>query len=308
MPLNSRELDRRLQKLRKSLKGFSNNPTADEVHDLRTRTRRVEAILQALEMNSARNEKKLLAGLQSIRSHAGKVRDLDVLTGYVVGLGMKDDTNCVLRLVHHLGAQRHGKTRKLCSVVKENGSELRRRLKQARRKLDSVVDRFAKAKFDLESKSHDESEQAPLHAMSVALRLYEELAAVSNLGPRNLHTYRLEVKRLRYVLEMADTDSGKQKPFIQELKLVQGAIGQWHDWVELSEIAHHVLRHDRGCTMLHKIEETAQTKYREALKVTQQMRHRYLLPSPAKEKQKSKRSKPNAIPAPALAAASEIAA
>ncbi len=306
MPLNSRELDQRLQKLRKSLKGFPNNPTADEVHDLRTRTRRVEAILQALEMNSAGNEKKLLAGLQSIRSHAGKVRDIDVLTGYVVGLGMKDDPNCVLRLLHHLGAQRHGKARKLCSVVKENGSELRRRLKQARRKVDSAVDRFAKAKFDLES--NDESEQAPLHAMSVALRLYKELAAVSHLGPGNLHAYRLEVKRLRDVLEMADTDSGKQKPFIQELKLVQGAIGQWHDWVELSEIAHDVLRHARGCTMLHKIEETAQTKYREALKVTQQMRRRYLLPSPGKRQQKSKKSKPGATLAPALVAASEIAA
>ncbi len=87
MPLDSRELDQRLQKLRKSLKKFPSDPTADDVHQLRTRARRVESILQALEMDSASNEKKLLSGLKSIRSRAGKVRDRDVLTGYVVGLG-----------------------------------------------------------------------------------------------------------------------------------------------------------------------------------------------------------------------------
>lgn len=87
MPLDSHELDQRLQKLSKNLKEFPNDPTADDVHDLRTRTRRVESILQALEMDSASNERKLLAGLKSVRSRAGKVRDMDVLTAYVRGIG-----------------------------------------------------------------------------------------------------------------------------------------------------------------------------------------------------------------------------
>lgn len=304
MPLDSRELDQRLQKLRKSLKKFPSDPTADDVHQLRTRARRVESILQALEMDSASNEKKLLSGLKSIRSRAGKVRDRDVLTGYVVGLGMKDDPNCVLRLVHHLGVQRQHQARKLHSVVQKHAVELRRRLKQSRRKVDSVVVRFAKAKFDLERKGGGESEEGPLHAMSVALRLSKELAAVPRLGPNNLHAYRLEVKRLRYVLEMADSDGGKQQPFLQALKQVQDAIGEWHDWVELTAIAHEVLRHDRGCKTLRKIGETAHRKYREALTATEQMRHRYLPASEGDQRQKNPRSKL----APVLVAATEIAA
>lgn len=306
MPLDSHELDQRLRKLSKSLKSLPSDPTADEVHDLRTRTRRVESILQALEMDSARNEKKLLAGLRSVRSRCGKVRDMDVLTGYVVGLGVNDDPNCVLRLVHSLGVERHHQARKLHSLVENNASELRRRLKQSRRKVDSAVDRFAKAKFDLEKSSGD-VEEAPLHAMSVALRLAKELSAVSRLGSKNLHTYRLEVKRLRYVLEMTDHDSGEEKPFLQELKRAQDAIGEWHDWLALAGMAHDVLRHDQGCKTLPKIEETVQKKYHEALRVTEQMRQRYLPPSAGKAQQKSKRSKRSPVLGPVLIATSEIA-
>jgi CHAD domain-containing protein len=307
MPLDSSELDKRLKKLRKSLQGLPKDPTPDAVHDLRTRTRRVESILDALELDSGENEKKLLAGLKSVRRRAGQVRDMDVLTADVVGLGLKDDPDCVVRLVHHLGGTRQLLARKLHSTVNENGPELRRRLKQARGKVDSVVTRFSKVKFDLDNKADGKAEEGPLHAMSVALRLYKELASVPRLGQDNLHAYRIEVKRLRYVLEMADSDAGKQKPFIEELKLVQDKIGEWHDWLEMSSIAQKVLRHDRGCKLVRRIEDIAKAKFAEALRVTEEMRQRYLLPT-AKGSRKNKRTKQSEVPGPVLVAASEFVA
>ena len=87
MSLDPRQLGSRIQKLRKSLKNFSKNPTVEEVHDLRTRTRRVESILQALDLGSGGNERRILAGLKTLRKRAGKVRDMDVLTSDVIGLG-----------------------------------------------------------------------------------------------------------------------------------------------------------------------------------------------------------------------------
>ena len=57
MPLDAEELSQRLKKLSNSLQGFPKNPTVDEVHALRTRARRVESVLEALEMDSAGNEK-----------------------------------------------------------------------------------------------------------------------------------------------------------------------------------------------------------------------------------------------------------
>ena len=308
MPLDARELDNRVKKLRKILKNFPKNPAVDEVHHLRTRTRHVESILEALEMDSSRNGRKLLAGLQSVRKRAGKVRDMDVLTSDVIGLGVEDDPDCVVRLVHYLGDQRRRHAGKLYSTVKTESPQLQKRLKRSRRRLGSIADRFAKNKFALGNKKADQAAEPPVHAMSEALRLSKELAAVPRLGTDNLHTYRIEVKRLRYLLEMARMNSREQKSFIEELKHVQDAVGDWHDWVELSAIAHDLLEQHRGCKLVSKIEDTRNRKFKGALRVTEQMRQRYLpAPKGGKKPSRGRQGQP-AIPGPVLVATSEIAA
>ena len=276
MPLNSRELSRRLQKLRKSLRNFPRDPTVDEVHNLRTRARRVEYMLEALEMDSTGNEKEILGHLKSIRTRAGEVRDCDVLTSYVVGLGLQDEPGCIIRLVHHLGVKRRRHAVKLHSLVQLDAKDLRRRLRRSQRKVESLVKRFAKTRLDLKGKHKSRGEGAPLHAMSVALRLSKELAAVTHLGPNNLHSYRIEVKRLRYVLEMAEEETGEQRRLIAELKQVQDKIGEWHDWVELTVIAQEVLQHGKNCSVIKKISGTAHGKFNQALRITEELRRRYL--------------------------------
>jgi hypothetical protein len=73
---------------------------------------------------------------------------------------------------------------------------------------------------------------------------------------------RIEVKRFRYVLEMADSDHAQRKPLIDELKLVQKTIGEWHDWMELSRIACELLQRDKGCKIVQKIKQTASLRCR----------------------------------------------
>jgi CHAD domain-containing protein len=303
MPLSARELDRRVQKLRKSLKGFSTNPAPDQVHDLRTRTRRVESILQALNLASSSNERKLLAGLKVIRKRSGKVRDMDVLTADVVGLGLQDDSDCVVRLTHHLGVQRHRHAGKLHDDVQRRASELRQRLKTAQRKLDKAVERFANSKRDLDG--GDGAAGAPMHAMSEALRLSKELSEIRNLGRDNLHPYRLEVKRLRYILEIAETGGRQRNAFIQELKQVQDLIGEWHDWLELSGIARKVLKQHPDCKLVKKIEAITHKKFDQALRETEKLRRQYLQSPTAKTGPRQKRS---FKPGPVLVASSEIVA
>lgn len=304
MPLDARELHRRINKLRKSLKNFPKNPRVDEVHDLRTRTRRVESILHGLKLDLPSNQATLLKELRPIRKRAGKVRDMDVFTSYVVGLGLNDDPDCLVRLVHHLGIERHRQSKKLHNIVQQYGKDSRSRLKGARRKLDSAIQRFERSKLELDSDS--EANSAPLHAVSTALRLSQELGGVRRLGRNNLHAYRIEIKRLRYVLEIADKVSGPQHKLIQELKTVQDAIGEWHDWLELSGIARRLLPHPGRCRLSQVIEQTAARKFGEALRVTEQMRRRYLQTA---SRAKAPRSKPSkAVKGPVLVAASEIAA
>jgi CHAD domain-containing protein len=301
--LNARELDGRIRKLRKSLKGFPKDPTLEQVHDLRTRARRVEAILQALGMNVHRSARRVLAELKAVRKRSGKVRDMDVFTSHIVGLGPKDDPECVVRLVHHLGVERHRHAGKLHATVQSTAPDLRQRLKRARRRMDAILARFNKAKVDLDDKGGDQaqSDDAPLHAMADAMRLYRELAAVPRLGPNNLHAFRIEVKRLRYVLEMAEAHDQEQQPFLEELKKVQDAIGEWHDWLELTGIARHILQQHRGCKLVKKIDDICRKKYGEALRVAEQLRDRYLQANSAGKSSRRKRDEP-AIPGPVLVA------
>jgi CHAD domain-containing protein len=309
MPLNPRELGRRLQKLRKSLKNFPGDPTIDEVHDLRTRARRVEFMLEALELDSTKDEKGILEHLKSIRTRAGKVRDCDVLTSYAVGLGMQDEPGCVIRLVHHLGVERHRQAAKLHSLLQRDGKGLRRRARRARRRVESLAKRFARNKLGLESK-RAHGDDAPLHAVSVALRLSRELANVSHLGPKNLHSYRIEVKRLRYILEMAEEETGEQHRLIAELKQVQDKIGEWHDWVELASIAQELLQHRKTCKVLIKIQETRRRRFNEALQITEKLRRRYLRGSelPGDGRKRTAPKSGASLSAPVLVATSEIVA
>ncbi len=260
-------------------------------------------------MDSSRNQRRILSGLKTIRRRAGKVRDMDVLTMDAVGLGLKDDPDCVVRLTHYLGVQRHRHAVKLYSDVRQQAPEVRQRLKQERRKLHAAVERFAHAKFDLDRKGSDDIDEAPLHALSEALRLSQELSAIPRLGRDNLHAYRLEVKRLRYILELAAGDDGQQKAFIDELKQVQDLIGEWHDWVELSAIANNVLKRHGDCKLIKKIEEITQTKFKEALHAAEEMRKRYLR-APQTKSRSSRRGKTKSgtLPGPVLVAASEIVA
>lgn len=80
MPLNTKRLTNDPEKFLWSLKKLQKNDAPDKVHKFRTRIRRLEATLLALQPD-ARNATRLLRMMKPLRKRAGKVRDMDVLTG-----------------------------------------------------------------------------------------------------------------------------------------------------------------------------------------------------------------------------------
>ena len=86
MALNQDRWEKPFRKLRKALKNLPDEPSPEDVHDLRTRIRRIEAIMQALRLDDTRDRKRLLKSVASIRKRAGQVRDMDVLTGFAATL------------------------------------------------------------------------------------------------------------------------------------------------------------------------------------------------------------------------------
>ena len=268
MPLDPDNLQTPLRKLRKMLKAFPQSPSLEMVHDLRIRTRRVEAMLRALRLDTKRNEQKLLKAVKPIRRRAGQVRDMDVLTGLATKLRPDGEQECLVELLEHLGAQRDQFSRKLRRRVRQDGPPVRQRLKRTSRFVGKVFDRTKKP-----GQQPDKASEWSADAAALALELSSELAQWPRLDARNLHAYRLKVKELRDVLLLAENaDTG----FVKILGEVKDAAGEWHDWQELGGIAEQVLDHGLGCEVLKLARSIAKAKFNHALSLANRMRHDYL--------------------------------
>jgi CHAD domain-containing protein len=290
MPLDRVKAEKPLSQVRKTLKRFRKDPTPEQVHKLRVRSRRVESLLSALALGSAANERRLARRIEQLRRRAGKLRDMDVLTSYAAGVQVQNEEDCLIALLEYLGAERHRYARKLHRFVRDHGPEIRRRLK---RSLHTIEDALALDGAD---------SVAEAQAIAVALRLASELRNQRRLNATNLHSYRLTVKRLRYTLQLADART-QDRQFIDELSKVKDAIGEWHDWDTLRAIALEVLPHGAGCGLVRRFKTIAAEKYARAMALTQRMRTRFLEPAATPAAGKSRR-----LPQRVVVASSQIAA
>jgi CHAD domain-containing protein len=263
--LDQAPIKKNIRKLRKLLKKAPKRPNPDEIHDLRTQVRRFEAMLEALGVSGKRNERRLLRHLSRIRKCAGKIRDMDVLTGYASTVQVDHERDCLVQLLEYLGAKRYRRAEQLHVRICKYGAELRRRLKRTLGRLQTLIPDHNKNKSG-------GRHTAPAEAMAFVLKLSSELASPATLNRKNLHAYRLKIKELRYVLEMAD-DPGYQD-FIDKLSKVKDAIGEWHNWEELIAIAGDMLDHKANCKLLREVKAIATHKYKNALSLTNKMRER----------------------------------
>jgi CHAD domain-containing protein len=258
MAIDAEKIHKSLRKLRKLAAKLPKDPSPEKVHKLRTSARKLEAIFSALALNSQRNERQLIKGLRTIRKRAGKVRDLDVLTGELAAVHVDGETECQVRVLEHLGGERQRQAGKLRKLVGNNRSDLKTRLRKASASLDKQIKKV-------------EPDAASL-AAAESLRLSSELEVPKRLNRGNLHPYRLKIKQLRYVLELAP-DHPK---FTDDLGEAKDAIGEWHDWEELVAIANEVLDHGTSCRLMRKLKETTDSKFAHALRVAEGLRRNYL--------------------------------
>jgi len=190
---------------------------AEAVHGFRTATRRLEILFQQLLCLQDRNNKKLLKMLNRIRRRAGKVRDLDIqvaaLRSLKVPLEPRRKTQLMQRLIE-LRVQHEKRLSKL--LTKNEVQEIRRRLKKA-------------------------SKSARLRAGRDPLKVSREILCSAPLpegspSDETLHQYRVAVKRARYAAEFA-AKSREAAQLVAELKRLQDALGNWHDWMTLTQTA-----------------------------------------------------------------------
>jgi CHAD domain-containing protein len=240
------------QKLEQDLVKLSSKPRAENVHRFRTGTRRLQILLGELSPKLDRSQKKLLKMLAKIRKRAGKVRDLDVQLAALRALRIPREPRRKTQLVNHLIELRSQQEKKLRKAVEEDTvREIRKRLKRASKnfKPEASRDPLAVARGMLE-------------------RINREDAPVTEAL---LHQYRILSKRTRYAAEFAEESPEAQK-FIAMLKRMQDVLGDWHDWLTLTQTAGEHLGEVRESSLVAELHNVTGAKFRHAVAVLSQIR------------------------------------
>jgi CHAD domain-containing protein len=273
------------QKLEGDLLKLSSKLKPESVHGFRTGTRRVQTLLEELAPDRTRNDKKLLNLLRRIRKRAGKVRDLDVQLSALRSLKIPQEPRrktLLLQSLLELRAQHEKRLRK--ALTKETTREIRKRLKRA---------------------AKDVKPGTLGDPLIVAQQMMARIAR-SQGPPTNevLHQYRIAAKRARYAAEFAGK-SREADEFIAQLKRAQDALGDWHDWLMLTQSAAKRLGDVHESPLVAELHNVSGAKFRHAagaLPSTPPMRaeSKRRIPSQAKS---SKQSTKTGAPLAAISSA-----
>jgi CHAD domain-containing protein len=240
------------QKLERDLIKLASEPQAQSVHRFRTGTRRLEILLGHLSPGLDRNEKKLLRLLGRIRKRAGKVRDLDVQSAALRSLKVPREPRRKTQLVNQLIELRAEQEKKLRKTLD------RATIRDVRKRLKRAAKRF-----------HPEASGDPL---AVARGMLQRIQRASEpLSEAVLHQFRILSKRARYAAEFAVPSPAGDR-FIAEIKGIQDASGDWHDWLTLTETANQRLGDLRESPLVAELHNVTGAKYRHAISVLSKMR------------------------------------
>ncbi len=256
MELDTRHVQKPLRKLRKQLNAFPANPRPEDVHSLRTQTRRLEAAVAAMLLNREKPSRRLLKLITPVRKAAGEVRDMDVLIGHVLTLSDDHGREALVRLVEYLSKMRARNARKLQDVIRRQKQQIDKRLKQSSKLLKKKL----------------EDDSTAVNGKTGPQILITELGHWPPLDQSNLHQFRIRVKELRYMLQLSEQPD---KQLVGRLGEVKDTVGEWHDWIALLEIAQKKLDRGPEAELLNEIEEIGQQKFRTALTSANQLRSQY---------------------------------
>jgi CHAD domain-containing protein len=244
------------------------NAAPEAVHVLRTGSRRLQAMLEAMLREDAavslqQPAKGWLRQLKQVRRAAGAVRDLDVHR----------------KLLEHWIANENSPLEKQAGMLdawlksrrKHLASDMQKKIGKRQQELEQRQAAFLAA---LDSVSPD-SVRVPRSPDAVALEQFVRAAdAMPLLDAENLHDFRKATKKARYVAE-SDSVGHEYSSVAKALKRVQDAIGDWHDWVCLSEEAGAALgKGDAELTA--SLGREVDRHFSAALRTTQTMRGRLL--------------------------------
>jgi CHAD domain-containing protein len=249
---------------------------ADAVHRVRTGSRRLQAMLEAMLRENEtfaldHPARPWLRQLKQIRRAAGPVRDLDVHRKLLEKLVGKAAPGSDANALHKQAETKQAEM--LDDWLKSERKHLAHGMqKQIRKRQRGLTERQAAVLNAIGSVSQ-ESVRRGRSADAVALEDFvRAVDAMPLLDAENLHDFRKATKKARYVAE-SGAEKGPYSSVAKALKRVQDAIGEWHDWVCLFEEAGTALGKHAPDLSAH-LEREVERHFRAAIKTTQTMRAR----------------------------------
>jgi CHAD domain-containing protein len=252
MPIDIKRSRLTFHKLAREITRLSRKSAPKSVHKFRTYSRRVEALLSDVVQDQRRNHRKLLKLLGRLRKKAGRVRDLDVQIATLHDLKVPLGNGHKAQFLQALVAERVRRERKLAKAFDADmAEELRKRLRRA-------AERIAVP-------SNNEPLATVFHNLAA---LGEEHAPLTE---KTLHQYRIIGKRARYIAELSSDDPDAQRA-VEQLKRVQDIIGDWHDWLKLTQKAEQLLGSLRDSALVALLRNVTQAKFRQSLDAIAELR------------------------------------
>jgi len=237
-------------------------PTPERVHQVRTTCRRLEAVLEIVYPEPTSRVDKLLRGLRKLRRRAGAVRDIDVHAAALRSLKIGREAERKARLQSSLADARAAKEAQFQKAITG------KKIEKLRKRLVQTAAEMAQASVPPEQNGHNwPPVWIDFDPVSASLRMFARLSRQTKaITADNIHDYRTKAKRIRYVAEMAG-NSLEAKRVVGRLKRAQDAIGDWHDWVTLTERAEQLFGGVQDSSLVAQLRNVTRAKYREAVRV-----------------------------------------
>jgi CHAD domain-containing protein len=287
VPVDSERSQYLIRKLDQLLAKTHAKPLPERVHQIRTTARRLEALLQTLYPRQNNQQKKLRKRLRRLRRGAGGVRDVDVQIVALRKLNIGRENERRARLMQALNDLRALREQKLGDELRaKNARKVRKALQRWGAELAPAVWRGSSTREPgsetRATTSIGEATEAPatagvavpqtpvhvdpwakLDPLATALRRFARVSRqMRALTPDNLHGYRTECKRIRYVAEMSVDD--KANHVVDLLKRIQDAVGDWHDWLTLTGTAESQFARSLDSALISALRNVTNAKFMEA--------------------------------------------
>jgi CHAD domain-containing protein len=267
--------------------GCVHDANSAAVHRVRTSSRRLQAMLQAMLREAPavvmqqveQPARAMLRPLKQIRRAAGPVRDLDVhrrLLESWLGEGepKPDDGNDSPDPDSDANVLR-AQAEKLDTWLKgERKHQAHGMQKQIRKQLQGLP-QLRSTLWTAIAQIPPGTEWAQRSADAVALEDFVRAAdAMPLLDAENLHDFRKATKKARYVAE-SGAQGQSHSSVAKALKRIQDAIGEWHDWLCLAQEAKTALGQDAP-ELTAALEHEVARHFASSIKTTVNLRGRLL--------------------------------